>query len=57
VAAVGVVDRATGVDRPHSTWKAVADGRPVITVSPQAAANAARSWVIVMIRGAGRPSA
>jgi hypothetical protein len=41
---------------PHSTWNAAADGRPVTTVSPQAAASAAFSWVIVMICGAGRPS-
>src|ERR1700730_14944385 len=42
---------------PHSTCAAVAAGLPVIMVSPHAAANAAFSWVIVMIVGVGRPSA
>src|SRR5216683_2733167 len=42
---------------PHSTWAAVADGFPEIMVSPQAAARAAFSWVMVMIFGVGLPRA
>src|SRR4051812_7827663 len=42
---------------PHSTCAAVADGRPVIMVSPIAADSAAFSWVMVMIAGVGRPRA
>src|SRR6266851_3160419 len=42
---------------PHSTWAAVADGFPEIMVSPQAAARAAFSWVMVMILGVGLPRA